>query len=93
MIRDRGAAAVIEERESWGRFPLPLIGWVYIRLGEILYEWNELEAAGDYLSKGLERAELGGDTRALIAAHLLAARLKLTAGDSAAASGPAACVT
>jgi tetratricopeptide (TPR) repeat protein len=79
----RQALAVIEERESWGRFPLPLIGWVYVRLGEILYEWNELAAAGEHLAQALERAELGGDARALIAAFLLAARLKLTDGDIA----------
>jgi LuxR family maltose regulon positive regulatory protein len=54
-------------------------------MGEILYEWNELEQASDHLSQGLSRAELGGDLRALIAGYLLAGRLKLTAGDSAAA--------
>jgi LuxR family transcriptional regulator, maltose regulon positive regulatory protein len=79
------ALAVIQERETWGRFPLPLIGWVYIRMGEILYEWNELEAAGNHLSQGLSRAELGGDMRAMLAGYLIAGRLKLTAGDIAAA--------
>jgi LuxR family maltose regulon positive regulatory protein len=81
----RKALAVIQEPDTWGSFPLPLIGWVYIRMGEILYEWNELDQAGDHLSRGLERAELGGDVRALIAAYLLAGRLKLTAGDITAA--------
>ena len=69
-----------------GRFPLPLIGWVYIRRGEILYEWNELEQAGDHLTRGLERAELGGDVPALIAGYLLAGRLQLAAGHVAAAA-------
>ncbi len=77
----REALAAIQEHENWGQFPLPAIGWVYIRLGEILYEWNELAQAGDYLSLGLERAELGGDVRALLAGYLLAGRLKLAAGD------------
>jgi LuxR family maltose regulon positive regulatory protein len=77
----RKALAVIQERETWGSFPLPLIGWVYIRLSEILYEWNELEEAQDYLSRGLERAELGGDMRAMIAGDLIAGRMKLTKGD------------
>jgi LuxR family maltose regulon positive regulatory protein len=81
----RKALAVIQDRATWGSFPLPLIGWVYIRMGEILYEWNELDAANDHLSQGLERAELGGDVRALIAGYLLASRLKLTAGDISAA--------
>ena len=82
----RKALAIIQAQETWGSFPLPLIGWVYIRLGEILYEWNELSEAGDHLSRGLERAELGGDVRAMMAGYLMAGRLRLAAGDIAAAS-------
>ena len=82
----RKALAAIQKPESWGRLPLPVIGWVFIRMGELLYEWNELAAAWDHLSRGLERAELGGDVRALIAGYVLAARLKLTAGDIEAAA-------
>jgi LuxR family transcriptional regulator, maltose regulon positive regulatory protein len=82
----RQALAAIKKRENWGRLlPLPVIGWMYIRLGELLYEWNELAEAWDHLSCGLERAELGGDVRAMIAGYLLAGRLKLTAGDIKAA--------
>jgi LuxR family maltose regulon positive regulatory protein len=81
----RKALAVIQDRATWGSFPLPLIGWVYIRMGEILYEWNELAAVNDHLSEGLERAELGGDVRAMIAGYLIAGRLRLTAGDITAA--------
>ncbi|RPJ24122.1 MAG: hypothetical protein EHM33_18870, partial [Chloroflexi bacterium] len=77
----RKALVVIEEREFRGTLPLPLIGWVYLRMGEILYEWNELEKAADYLSEGLERSKLGGDVRAMIAGHLLDGRLKLASGD------------
>lgn len=80
------ALAGIEDRTNWGSFPLPLIGWVYIRMGEILYEWNELAKVGDSLSRGLERAELGSDVRAMIAGYLLAGRLKLTEGNNLAAS-------
>ncbi|HEU5442077.1 MAG TPA: LuxR C-terminal-related transcriptional regulator [Ktedonobacterales bacterium] len=82
----RRALAVIGERQSWGNFPLPLIGWVYIRMGEILYEWNELGEASDHIAQGLERAELGGDVQGMIAGYLAAGRSKLTAGDVAAAS-------
>lgn len=71
--------------EGWGKFPLPLIGWVYIRLGEILYEWNAFAESEDYLMRGLERVELGGDTRGMIAGYLLACRLRLAAGDITAA--------
>lgn len=82
----RKALAAVQERESQSRLSLPVIGWVFIRLGEILYEWNELSEAGDHLAWGLERAELGGDPKAIIAGYLLAGRLKLAAGDIAAAS-------
>jgi LuxR family maltose regulon positive regulatory protein len=77
----RKALAAIREQENWGRLPLPVIGWVYIRMGELLYEWNQLSEAWDHVSRGLERAELGGDVRALIAGYLIAARLKLTEGN------------
>lgn len=82
----RKALAVFQDHESWGRFPLPLLGWVYIRTGEILYEWDELQEASDHVFRGLERAELGGDAQALIAGYLIAGRLKLTAGEMEAAS-------
>lgn len=72
------ALAVIQARENWGRLELPVVGWVFIRLGELLYEQNELAQAWDYLSQGLERAELGGDGRSMIAGYLIAGRLKLT---------------
>jgi hypothetical protein len=38
----RKALAAVHDRDNWGRLPLPLTGWVYIRLGELLYEWNEV---------------------------------------------------
>jgi len=75
------ALTAIQQRENRGNFPLPLIGWVYIRLAELHYEWNELGEARQHLSEGLKRAELGGDVRSLIAGYLLSARLKLTEGD------------
>ena len=79
------ALEAIEEREHWGRFPLPLTGWVYVRMGELLYEWNELEESWNHLVRGLERAEVGGDVQAMIAGYLIAGRLKLTEGDADAA--------
>ena len=82
----RKALAAIQERESWGRIPLPVIGWVYLRIGESLYEWNDLEQAWDHLTRGLEHAELGGDVRAMIAGYLMAGRLKLTQGEVEAAA-------
>jgi LuxR family maltose regulon positive regulatory protein len=82
----RKALAAVEEPANWGRLPLPVIGWVYLRLGELLYERNALEEAWDLLARGLAHAELGGDVRALIAGHLLASRIKLTESDVEAAT-------
>jgi LuxR family maltose regulon positive regulatory protein len=82
----RQGLAAIKTRANWGRLvPLPIIGWMYIRMGEILYEWNEPAEAWIHLSRGLEQSEMGGDVRALIAGYLLAGRLKLTSGDIEAA--------
>lgn len=80
------ALEAIGEPGNWGALPLPVIGWVYIRMGEILYEWNQLAQAWDQVKPGLERAELGGDVRAMIAGYLIAARLKLAEDETEAAS-------
>jgi LuxR family maltose regulon positive regulatory protein len=80
------ALAAVQAPENWGRIELPAIGWVYLRLGELLYEWNDLGRVREYLARGLERSELGGDVRALIAGYVLAARLHLTEGDVETAS-------
>jgi LuxR family maltose regulon positive regulatory protein len=75
------ALGAIREREMWGRLPIPVTGWVWIRLGELFYERNRLAEAWDHISKGLELALAGGDVRSLIAGYLLSARLNLTEGE------------
>ncbi len=76
------ARMAIEQPGIWGLLPVPIIGWVYIRMAELLYEWNELEEADRRLIQGLDRAELGGDVRSMITGYLVAGRLKLTEGDA-----------
>jgi LuxR family maltose regulon positive regulatory protein len=34
--------------------PIPNLGFIYTKLGEILYEWNDLESASEHLTRGLE---------------------------------------
>lgn len=80
------ALAAIQERENWGRIPLPASGWIHLRLGELLYERNQLPEAWEHLSRGLERAELGGDVRSILAGYLMSARLRLTDGNVDAAA-------
>jgi LuxR family maltose regulon positive regulatory protein len=82
----RRALAAVEEPANWGRLPLPVVGWVYLRLGELLYERDNRQEAAAYVAKGLEYAELGGDVRTLIAGHVLASRITLTEGDLQAAA-------
>lgn len=76
----RQAIGAIQREENWGRVAMPVTGWAYIRHGELLYEWNQLEEAAAAHRHGMERAELGGDARAMLAGHLLSARLALAAG-------------
>jgi LuxR family maltose regulon positive regulatory protein len=82
----RRALAATEEPANWGRLDLPETGWAHLRLGELLYEWNDLAGARDHLARGFARTELGGDVRAQIAGGVLVARLKLTDGDVEAAA-------
>jgi LuxR family maltose regulon positive regulatory protein len=80
------ALAAIEDPDNRGRFALPVMGWVSVRMGELLYEWNSLADAWDHLTRGRKRAEAGGDVRTLIAAGIVAGRIKLTERDVEAAS-------
>jgi LuxR family maltose regulon positive regulatory protein len=74
------ALAFIEDPHPWGYAPLPVTGWVYLRMGELAYERNDLSRAWEHVTRGVERARLGGDTRAIIAGEVILARLELAAG-------------
>lgn len=74
------ALEALQDPGARGTVPLPVAGWVYLRLGEVAYEWNDLAAARDYLACGTERALLGGDTRSLIAKAVLEADIHLAEG-------------
>jgi LuxR family maltose regulon positive regulatory protein len=79
------ALEVIESREAWGRLPIPVTGWIAVRMAELCYERNQLDEAATLLERGLELAQLGGDPRSLLAGNLLAARIALTRHDLATA--------
>jgi LuxR family maltose regulon positive regulatory protein len=81
------ALGAIRKRENWGNYPLPLTGWVFIRLAELAYERNRLVEAREFVAQGLERAELGGDVRAIIAGCVAAGRLELAEGEAEGADG------
>jgi LuxR family transcriptional regulator, maltose regulon positive regulatory protein len=82
----RRALAACEDPQNWGKVPLPVIGWVSIRMAETYYEWNELSESWDHLARGLRHAEAGGDARAMMVGYVLASRLSLATGNIAAAA-------
>jgi LuxR family maltose regulon positive regulatory protein len=81
----RRALTAVEDRGNWGRLPLPVTGWIHLRIAESHYERDELGEARDHLDRGLARADLGGDAQSQLAGHVIAARLRLTEGDATAA--------
>lgn len=85
MATWRKALAALEAPQNWGHLSLPVAGWVHVRMGEIWYEWNELQQADAALARGLQRADLGGDRRGQLAGKLLQSRLQAARGDAAAA--------
>jgi LuxR family transcriptional regulator, maltose regulon positive regulatory protein len=76
------ARAAIEDPQNWGRLPLPVSGWIFIRLAELLFEWDQLDSASEHLERGLERARLGGDLRTQAAGQILLARILTVQGET-----------
>jgi LuxR family maltose regulon positive regulatory protein len=83
------AALCREALESIGRTrqspesPVPYAGAVYIALGQILLEWNDLEAAESALRKGLELSQLTADSDMQISARVALAYLQQARGQVA----------
>jgi LuxR family maltose regulon positive regulatory protein len=74
------ALSIVLEWGNRGPLPLTVHGWVETRLGGLLYEWNRLGEAREYLTRGLERAQRGDGVQASIAGNVILARLELTEG-------------
>ncbi|MCB9077742.1 MAG: tetratricopeptide repeat protein [Anaerolineaceae bacterium] len=66
-------------RHGWHHFPA--VGFLYVVLGDLLRETNDLPPAADYLEKGLDLGQAGGHPHILIAGHAWLARLRQTQGD------------
>jgi LuxR family maltose regulon positive regulatory protein len=56
--------------------PAPVAAWAYIGMGKVLYQWNDLDAAGHCFEKGLELARRWGAADGLAWAFLHLAQWK-----------------
>lgn len=65
--------------------PVPFAGAIYVQLGSVLLEWNDLEEAERALTKGLELLRPYRGTRIQVEGHAAYARLKQARGDLAGA--------
>jgi LuxR family maltose regulon positive regulatory protein len=66
-------------RRGWHHFPA--VGFLYVALGDLLRERNELSTAAEYLEKGIKLGEAGGHPRITIIGHIWLAWLHQTQGD------------
>jgi LuxR family maltose regulon positive regulatory protein len=62
---------------------LPASGVAHVGMGELLREWDELDAATDHLRQGIELGERGGDVELVIDGYLALARTQQASGDEA----------
>ncbi|HSF83443.1 MAG TPA: LuxR C-terminal-related transcriptional regulator [Anaerolineales bacterium] len=64
---------------------MPANPLVYLDLGSLHYEWNNLERADEYLQQALETSRMNGNLEFEVGAQMLLARLRLGQGDPAGA--------
>jgi len=72
--------------ELAGEWPLPYTGDTHLGLAQILYEWNDLDAAQHHGQQGLQLTRQIEHTDKSIAAEIFLAHLKLAQGDVAGAA-------
>lgn len=75
---------VVEPAARRGR-PVPIAGAIYLCLGNILLEWNDLPGAAAALSKGVDLLKLTGSRRLQVHGCASMARLRQAQGDLAGA--------
>ncbi|HEY6073765.1 MAG TPA: tetratricopeptide repeat protein, partial [Anaerolineales bacterium] len=61
--------------------PSPISGVVHIGLGNILYEWNDLENAASHLNQGVNLARIWANLEALIPGTMGLARIHVVQGN------------
>jgi LuxR family maltose regulon positive regulatory protein len=60
---------------------LPVVGMAYVGMGELLYEWNELDEATRQLMQGIEHGQRGGMSEILLSGYMTLAQVKQAQGD------------
>ncbi|MGA2489328.1 MAG: LuxR C-terminal-related transcriptional regulator, partial [Anaerolineales bacterium] len=60
---------------------IPYLGVIYLALGQILLEWNDLAAAKNALTKSLELSRLMAETDAQLESSISLTHIKLAEGD------------
>ena len=65
-----------------GDASLPAAGAVHIAMGELLYEWDDLDSAMQRLSEGMELARRLGQLDTLVDGYIAHSRLKQVQGDA-----------
>jgi LuxR family maltose regulon positive regulatory protein len=75
----RRALAVAAER---GDASLSTVGWGPVVIGELRYEWNDLDAAEDRLTEGIELAGRTGEAGTQVRGRVALSRVKQARGDT-----------
>ena len=68
-----------------GKPLLPVAGWAYLGMSELLYEWNDLDAAMRHLTEGLELGKRVGTAGPLATGYTVLARVRQARGDASGA--------
>ena len=68
-----------------GKSQLPVAGWAYLGMGELLREWNNLDDATRYLMEALELGKWVGAAGPLAITYAALARVKQALGDASGA--------
>jgi LuxR family maltose regulon positive regulatory protein len=82
--------SALEYASERGSELLPAVGSVRIGMGELLYEWGDLEAAERHLVEGVELAGRTGDVEILMWGHVALSAVRQARGDTDGALNKAA---
>jgi LuxR family maltose regulon positive regulatory protein len=70
---------------SWGEQHASVAGYVCVGMGELLYEWNDLDEAVQRLREGIDRGTQGANPGILLPGYVTLARALQAQGDTAGA--------